>query len=98
MSCRSTPESVLESIREIAERSRLGDRLSGSISADMLVRDPAAYDVREHQAIPQGVPQRYALGDVISTAIGFAKDEVRANVLALSKTLPVSFKTGRNDV
>lgn len=83
VSCKSTPGSVLESIRQKADRIRLRQRLSGSL-ADMLVRDPAAYDLQGMEAIPQGVPQDYVLRDVISMAIGFAKDEVRAESVPVS--------------
>lgn len=80
VSWQSTPESVLESIRQKAARIRLGDRLHGRSLADMLVRDPAAYELQETEAIPQGTPQEFVLKDVISMAIGFAKHEVLAQL------------------
>jgi hypothetical protein len=78
VSCKSSPESVLDSIRQKAERIRLGQRLSTGL-ADLLVKDPNGYDIQGQEAFPKGTPPDYALRDVITMAIRFAKDEVRGN-------------------
>lgn len=75
VSCKSTPDSVIESIRQGAERIRLGQRLTDAIT-DMVVRDPAAYSVQGETARPNANPQDYVLKDVINMAIGFAVNEV----------------------
>jgi hypothetical protein len=75
VSCKSTSETVLESIRQKAERIRLGHRLSEGL-ADMLVRDLVReYDMQGQEAMPKGTPQDFLLRDVISLAIVFAQQE-----------------------